>query len=96
MTDQAMYTLSNMVFWFLAALAGFAFGIFFAASLNLHQPLHVFSFASLFAFVFTLIAHRFSRNILHRFSGRMAYALAGFILLAAVAMSVFFLIRVSL
>ena len=91
-----MYTLTNFVLWFLAALVGFAFGIFFAGSFGVHQPLHVFALAAVFAFIFALIAHHFSKNILHRFNGRMAYAAAGFILLAAVAVSAFLLLRVLL
>jgi hypothetical protein len=91
-----MYTLGNFVLWFLAAIAGFAFGIFFAGSFKLHQPLHVFSLAAVFAFICALIAHNLSKNVFHRFNGRMAYVLAGSILLSAIAGSVFLLIKVSL
>ncbi len=89
-----MYSPTNMILWFLAGIAGFVFGIFLASSLQLHEPLYIFSLASLFAFVCTTIAYKLTHFFIHRISGRIAYALAGSIVLAALVSSAFLLIGV--
>jgi len=62
---------TNMVLWFLAGIAGFAFGIFLASSLKLHEPSYIFSLASLFAVVCVTIAYKLTQFIIHRISGRI-------------------------
>ncbi len=89
-----MYSPTNMVLWFLAGIAGFAFGIFLASSLQLHEPLYIFSVATLFAIACVTIAFKFTRLFLNRISGRMVYVSAGFIVLAALASSAFLIIGV--
>lgn len=84
---------TKAVICFLAALCGFAFGIFLSASLTLHEPLHVFSVAGLFAAICTLIAFHVTTNLVHRLSGRMIYWLAGFIVLSASAASLLLFIK---
>ncbi|MEO8001081.1 MAG: hypothetical protein ABI644_04340 [Arenimonas sp.] len=83
-----------MILWFLAGIAGFIFGIFLASSLNLHEPLYIFSLATLFAFICITIAFKFTKFYIQRLSGRMFYVSAGFIMLAAIAASAFLLIGV--
>jgi hypothetical protein len=76
-----MYSPTNMILWFLAGIAGFVFGILLASSLQLHEPLYIFSLASLFAFVCITIAYKLTQFFIHRISGRIAYALVGSMLL---------------
>jgi len=90
-----MYSPTNMVLWFLAGIAGFAFGIFLASSLKLHEPLYIFTLAAFFSVVCATIAFKFTRFYIHRISGRMFYVSAGFIVLAAIASSAFLLIGVK-
>ena len=83
-----------MVLWLLAGIAGFVFGIFLASSLNLNQPLYIFSVATFFSIICVTIAYKFTQFYLTRVSGRMIYVLAGFIVLAAVALSALLLFGV--
>ena len=89
-----MYSPTNVVLWFLAGIAGFTFGIFLASSLNLHQPLYIFSMAALFSALCLMIAFKFTQFYIRQLSGRMFYVSAAFIVLAALAASAFLLIGV--
>ena len=86
-----MYTVTHYVVWLLAAIVGVVFGIFFASSLDLHQPLYIFLLAGLFAIIFVIIACKSTKFFINRISGRMTYLWAGLIVLAAMAASAFLL-----
>lgn len=86
-----MYTVTHYVVWLLAAIVGVVFGIFFASSLDLHQPLYIFLLAALFGIIFVIIARKSTKFFINRISGRMTYLWAGLVVLAAMAASAFLL-----
>ena len=86
-----MYTVTHYVVWLLAAIVGVVFGIFFASSLDLHQPLYIFLLAGLFGIIFVIIARKSTKFFINRISGRMTYLWAGLVVLAAMAASAFLL-----
>jgi hypothetical protein len=87
-----MHTVTNYILWLLALIAGVVFGIFFASSLDLHEPLYIFSAGGLFGIIFALISYRLTRLFMNRIKGRMVYLLAGLIVLAAITASAFLII----
>ncbi len=89
-----MYSPTSIVLWFLAGIAGFTFGIFLASSLHLHQPLYIFSLATIFSAICLMIAFKFTQFYIRQLSGRMFYVSAAFILLAALIGSALLLIGV--
>jgi hypothetical protein len=88
-----MHTLVNYILWLLAGIAGVAFGIFFASSLDLHEPLYIFLLAGLFGIAFVVISYRLTKLFIIRIKGRMMFFLAGLIILAAITASAFLLIE---
>ena len=86
-----MYTVTHYVVWLFAAIVGVVFGIFFASSLDLHQPLYIFLLAGLFGIIFVIIAGKSTKFFINRISGRMTYLWAGLVVLAAMAASAFLL-----
>ena len=86
-----MYTVTHYAVWLLTGIVGVVFGIFFASSLDLHQPLYIFLLAALFGINFVIIARKITKFYINRISGRMTYLWAGLIVLAAMAASAFLL-----
>jgi len=88
-----MHTITNYILWLLASIVGAVFGIFLASSLDLHEPLYIFSLGTFFGIIFTIISYHFTKLFINQMSGRMTYLLAGAIVLAAVTASAFLLIE---